>query len=291
MKYILGGGIAGQIFGYFNQEYKILDSDKSQESSRFSLGPRYIEETVDTRILLKFLEESLASREVKIGYFDKEKYVSFSSSFRERYALRSRGRKASHTSLMNSSEERMRVFELSPADLFARLKKENRRRLVKGSVTKINIKRKTISLEKETPLRFSELVSTIPLDVLFNLCRKENTSLKRGWVTFAKIRESYFDMKDFEFVYCLGKPFYRISKHKGYLVAELRGQRDQKSLHLIFGEDLLDSEQRLSQILAGRSLKSFEGISLLGRYAQWDRSVKIEDVAASSCEKYLKRID
>ena len=99
MKYVLGGGIAGLIWAYYNDEYFVVSPEiGGQMKSEFNLGPRYLHDNDISRKFLSDLGMTVDNRKskIRIGYLDEDgQWVKTpDAEYRKKYYLKSRKTKS-----------------------------------------------------------------------------------------------------------------------------------------------------------------------------------------------------
>ncbi|MEK6881099.1 MAG: FAD/NAD(P)-binding protein, partial [Nanoarchaeota archaeon] len=69
MKIVLGGGIAGLIFAFYNKNFTVISPDVGgQMGNGFSLGPRYLHDIPESRKFLNDLNIEIKEITVNVGY-------------------------------------------------------------------------------------------------------------------------------------------------------------------------------------------------------------------------------
>lgn len=276
VKYILGGGFAGMIFAYYNPDYFIISPNLGgQAESRFNLGPRVLEKSEYTEELLKELGLSTETEKIRIGFY-KNGFKSIEEFSKDEYLLQSRGKVCKEKSGMNGDKSEMEVYKTSFKELSERLADKLKSRHVSNSVDFILLNRQALVLKEIVkPFIFQKLVSTVPSETFLKLCNKKVLN-ETEQVTFVKLNKKFFDMQGKSFIYFLDEIFYRLSDHKDYLVAEIRGEKAEEDLEAIFGNNLLDFTSLRTQVISSKPTVGQRNIILFGRYAEQDKSIKVE---------------
>ncbi len=284
--YIIGGGIAGMIFAYYNKDALIIDKDLGgQNNCSFELGPRLIEKDVETELLLKELNLDTSTKKIKVGFFDK-KFLNPSEDFKKKYLLLSRGKDVEESSGMNNMQKEMEVYNTTFKELSETLKNKIKVNHINNEVAEINTLGQNVKMNyTDKKFYFNKLISTIPLSEFCKLSNKK-ILLSPKEVCFIKLKKDFFDMKDYNFIYCLNKDFYRISNHEEYLVAEIKGYKSEKELKDIFGNSLLNFKNLNTQIITNKKMPKCKNVIFFGRYACNDKSIKIQDLIKKAKDLY-----
>lgn len=270
MRYVIGGGLAGMIFAYYNPKYLIISPELGgQAAESFNLGPRLLEYDKDTEELLKELGLNSETEVIKVGFYN-EGFTNPSLSFKKFYLETSRGKTVKEVSGMNSMKHEMKVFKTSFKELSDALAKKLISRHIPNNILKIKESSQKIELsEKDLP--YHHLVVTLPYSTYANLSGRFCEKPTAEYVTFVKLKESFFDMKDYNFIYFLNKPFYRVSKHSDYLVAEFRVFNPE-----VFSKHILEFKTIRTQVESTETLSASKSVLLFGRFAEQDKSIKTE---------------
>jgi len=112
--YVLGGGIAGLIFTYFNKNLILISKDiGGQFNNNFDLGPRFFHNSYFSRKLLKELNIPIRKEKIKVGYsrFLNNIEIEKPEGFKEIYFEKSRGEKYLDGKIvMTENKNDIRVF-------------------------------------------------------------------------------------------------------------------------------------------------------------------------------------
>ena len=91
-KYILGGGITGLIWAYYNKDFFIITPEiGGQMNNYFSVGPRYLHNTNNAKKFLKGLNLPIKEILIRVGYWQNGRFIEPDSEFRKKYFMNSRG--------------------------------------------------------------------------------------------------------------------------------------------------------------------------------------------------------
>jgi len=290
-KYILGGGITGLIWGFYNKEFLIISQEVGgQYNSKFSLGPRYLEVTEFSEKLLNDLKIVCEKKIIKVGYWDANE-VSFinepSEEFRVEYFKKSRGAEKfdGDITCMNSEKQELTVFDIDLKDIVESLKKKLVSRIIYNKVEKININQRSLSLEgTDKSFYYSKLISTIPMKIFLHLAGKKKELLSKA-VTYVLLEDNFFDMKSFDFVYSPYTDYHRITKTKEGLVVDLLGEHSGEECKKKFDNVYKDSAILFgTQIINIDKLPKYKNVTFPGRYGAWNRKYKTEQVVKEATE-------
>jgi len=292
--YILGGGIAGLIWAFYNKEYKIISTEiGGQYNYSFQLGPRYLEVTKDTQKLLKDLNIITDKKIIKVGYYDNQ-FIDPDNSFKKKYFKKSRGtnKNISDKTLMNSDKKEMQVFNIDFDKIIHALKIKLFDRIIVGEIAKINLKYKCFFLKNQSnTFCYSKLINTIPLNTFYKITSPEikKEKLASEDITYILLQNNFFDIKEFNFVYCLNEKFHRITKTEKGLVVEWFGEHTEKECRKEFGMNYINSQiLKDVQIITLKKIPSIKNIIFSGRYGTWNRAYKTEKVIKEAIE-YAKK--
>jgi len=293
MNVVLGGGISGLIWAYYHPDHFIVtDQVGGQMMSYFDLGPRYLHNKSEAVFkFLKDLNVPIKLSAIKVGYFDDKGWVEDPNlDFRHKYYLKSRGQKTLEgfdPTVLNTNLKEFQVCNVDFKDLIFKLYDVLSSRIYTGSVTKIDLKEQLIMTDTNMVLRYSKLVSTIPLNIFARLAGLSIT-LDSVDMAYCLLKESFFDIKDFDYVYVVisDANFHRITRCKQGVVCDVLGKNIdefKKQIPIEYFTLLLDQSIKLvknSQIISLD--KDFEledtSIKFVGRYGSWHRRWKTETV-------------
>ncbi len=279
---ILGGGISGMLWGYFNPESVIItDKWSNQFSGRFSFGPKYLHVDEYSTRLLEELGADVMSRTVKIGYYYDGKLTDVNSDEnKKRYFDKTRKSKGvPYESVMSGNKNTFDSFEVNIDELVF---KQIKNKVILGRVIHIDIINKILKVQLTENVieeyQYESLISTLPKNIFLFLCDKEKIAKKfiSHSTTFVLNKDlSNSPVKDFDkydYVYFSEAkyPFHRVTKtDKGY-VFEYKGNAAFKN------DSELDRETlKVGQLVENDINVEFEGVKFWGRYATWKHSLLI----------------
>ena len=310
-KYILGGGIAGLIYAFYNKDYKVI-SDTFGGQMVTDMGPRYIEANDITRGFLADVGieiESLPAKEIRVGYYDndvKEVVNQPPEHFRNAYWRITRGNIPIENSCMNSNKKSMIVFDIDASIVMDKLIEyfSLSKRIIVEEVCKVNLRRKMIETIGGGEFKFSKMISTLPLPILHKMiCPAELREFKStvfyyAPTTFLFVRPNEFLYNMFsegsDFVYVINHKFmHRVTKISNSLyclemtVDEFTNfSRCNLNEFVPVGKSVLKVGQILSAeyTVFSKTLDKYN-IELFGRYAEWNHGIRTTQLIEKAKEK------
>lgn len=298
MKYILGGGITGLIFAYYNTDYTIITENVGgQMGSKFSLGPRYLHKTTNAKSFLDSLKIPYIERIVRVGYTDDNGWIEEPDiEFRKKYFLKSRRQKTLEgfdSFVMNSDKSQFQILNIDFPKLIDSLNKKIDDRIMKGRVTDIDIDKKSIMVRKGPYLyefEYEYLVSTIPLNIfvknLFSDHKLKEENYESYGMTYCLVEEDdKFDTSTFDFVYDAKEStkWHRMTKDDGNIVLDFFGQVEIIDLKDIVGSKYIAHTFLPNcQIISKKESPNIKDVKFIGRYGAWNRVYKTETVIDES---------
>jgi hypothetical protein len=282
MKYILGGGIAGLIFAFFNKDFKIITKDiGGQFNNYFDLGPRYLEDIPESRKFLTLLNIPIKQRTIYVGYKNCKNitYKKYGQDKAKKYYHKSRGiSEDPQQTFMNDQKSKMQVLDVNFKSLINKLEEQLTNRIIPANILKIDLNEKEIITDNGI-FEYSELVSTIPLNVFLKFIQKPNESYKTQDITYVLLNKNFINMDDFDFVYCCDdEPYHRLTLTNEGIIADVLGSKTQEEIKKFFPKYIDYKVIKGIQIISGKPLYNYEDIKLFGRYGTWDRTYKTEKV-------------
>jgi len=282
-KIILGGGIAGLLYAFYNPEY-ILITDKigGHFSSNFQTGPKYIHVDKNTTKLLKDLGLYVPIKKIKVGYFYNDiLHDENTEENRKLYFKKTRGETTQpYSSIMSSNKKEFEFYDINLSIIIDELEKRIKNNIIIDTVSKIDIEKNIIFIN-DREIQFSNLISTIPQNIFLSISNKEELAKKYKSfpTTFILIKDDslcpFKDFKEYDYVYISEEkyPFHRITKTKNGLVFEYKGDDIQIQKNEIEREVL-----KIGQIVENDTNVDFKNISFFGRYGCWKHKILINDL-------------
>jgi hypothetical protein len=290
MKYVLGGGIAGLIYGFYNKDFIIISPEfGGQMAAEFAIGPRYLHDTPESRKLLQDLGLPIEVFVVKVGYFYNGWHTNTpSKDFREQYYMHSRGTMDGFDSTsMNSGKQSFNALRVDFKKMIELLVQEleEQDRLVKGKVEKIDIDKSQMHLDGghgNPTIDYNELVSTMPLNIF---CKLANIPFDAQTIqtTYVLVPAKDLDMavhEDFVYVVDKRKPFHRVTfdKFRELAVCDCLGWLDEDEVQRRFPTHIKFMPMANTQIIPIAAPPELPNVKFIGRYGTWSRGWKTEKV-------------
>lgn len=294
MNVIIGAGITGLIWGVYHPDHFILtDQVGGQMISYFDLGPRYLHNK--SKLVARFLEDlevPLKLSTIKIGYIDDSGWVDNPSiEFRQQYFMKSRGQttlEGFDSTVLNTNIKEFEVCDVDFKELISKLFDRLESRIYMGKATSINLDKQMLSTDSNMVLKYSKLVSTIPLNIFARVAGLSIT-LQSFDMAYCLLSEDFFDLKEFNYVYDARTetPFHRMTKCKMGVVCDVFGTKVEEFKRHIDPKYFpipVDQAIRLvknNQIISldnDFKLKNHPEVYFCGRYGAWHRRWKSETV-------------
>jgi hypothetical protein len=299
--YILGAGPAGLIAAYYLKDYKIIDKNPlGQLNLPFIPGPRLLQASENMKYFVKeiFPKEEMKLEIAVIG-FNEEGSVNDkpSKKFKKSYSKKTRGKENSESSYLSEGMTEIQHVEIgnygedSYKLLFTRLLEiiEERGQLIKTSVKNIDSRNNIIIFDDKTESEYNHIISTLNLNIIKKLCPSMedvdfdlSTSKKCFYKTeYAEDLEVYLSEKShpslwYDYVYSIDTDWTRQTFFRDYIVYE--------SVEPIKGMEIQNNKIEMKfenlpiQIKKSLNIEEIDGISMLGRFAQWSHKMKANEV-------------
>ncbi len=295
MKYILGAGIAGLIYGFYNKDYYLISPEiGGQMKSNFNLGPRYLHDTEISRKFLKDIDYPIEKSVIRVSYISDEGWVlNPDLEFRQKYYMKSRKTNSLEgfdSSVMNSNKNEFDILLVDFDEIIKRLQSSiGPDRFLNETVSGVNRNTKMIdTLNRNIRYReYNHIVSTIPVKYLNNMLNPimSNLPFESYDMTYV-FTEKFEEMKDYDYVYDIRSTthFHRMTKEKNGLVLDYFGSLDiNDSVFNNIRDKIIDIKTlKNAQIISRDDVKDLPDIKFIGRYGTWNRSWKTERVIEES---------
>ena len=309
-QYILGAGTAGIITSLFTGSKMIDGFPLGELSTRFSPGIRIFkyEKNVVNFITSVLIEAdkpfSISKQTVFIGYKEDDGIVCSNASedFKRKYSLITRGKEEYEKSFLSSAqthidyvsinnlgyEQSYQFFFKLALDLLKQKDLLIEQKVLSIDTFNNNLYLDTFNCKKvavDTELDFDECISTLSIKTLFALSGTTNFQYDLSTTTksFYKCK-AINHMQDFDeanYIYSIGGIYTRKTLFDGYIVYETKDSLSPDTLQ-IEGNWIVDKYENLPlQIKNSLKLQYFNKIKLIGRYAQWDHSIKANEIINS----------
>jgi hypothetical protein len=304
---VLGTGLSGLITGYILGWPVVGRGLGGQQSSSFPLGPRILEKTPDTEWLLGRLGIEATPREFRIGYYspdlDNPWVDNPPSYFRAEYYKKTRGTDDVTLSSMSGGRNSIIGWDLNELNLVSRLL--SRVPVIPQLVLKVEtypVKRLLLGnkqsvdgmdvLVPERVLYPDNIINTIPLPIFLRLMNLDEVALefKALPTMFVEVvsLEPLFEY-DYGYISTPTIPVHRITKISPQkYVLECRGDKGYNPVELGIHNTVYNRHKIVPdcQIVQSKCVQEYAGVKMIGRYAEWDHSVKLEDVIRRARECY-----
>lgn len=280
-KIIMGAGIAGLIYKYYNPESIIIGEEiGGQFNSRIPLGPRYLEKTKETEKFLDDLKIKKNIKKIKILYIDDNSVsTAYTKDFKKAYLLKSRGEKVvAENCSMNGGKSKMDVYEVDFQEIIKKLSECN---IINEKIIKVDLNEMEV-ITKTGAYEYDVLISTIPMPIfckLADIIPEKPFAAKDLYFYFGE--DKNLDAIDFDFAYDAScSPWHRITRIKnGYVYETLNPvvQNGKKLINKISNGQIISKDKIVT-----------ENVIFAGRYGAFDRSWKIEKVVREALNERFK---
>ena len=301
-KYILGAGPAGLIAAYYNEDYKVIDEKPlGQLNLPFIPGPRLLQANQNMEDFIKKVlpSSSITSEIAIIGFHENGEILEEpTSDFRKKYSKKTRDRKTSESSFLSEGMTEIQHFEIdglgedSYKFLFTELLRiiEDRGQLIKTSVKHLNVLENKIEFTDGTETDYHDIISTLNLNILKKVAPHINEYCEWNLDTTNKCfykteyNDSIEDMMDskkhpslwYDYIYSADTDWTRQTFFRDYIVYE--SVNPIQGTHIQGNEVQMKFENLPIQIKESHNIERMDGITLLGRFAQWSHKMKANEV-------------
>ena len=281
-KYILGGGIAGLIFAYYNPSYTIISQDVGGKLlNSFMSHIVYLHDSKETRELLEALNIKYTLKTQLIKYYKNNKVLDIiSTDDKKELIIKKMGDTTFNIKdfTLSTSDYYISILDVNFDELITKLK-EN----VKIIPEKIIRILDTEIITDKTSYQYSSIVSTLPANIFWQLYNKPLT-LKSKEITFVLADKQPIDVSvDYGLMYCIDtdKAYTRISKKDNTYLYEFTGAytKDEVLKQLPADTKILEYYVDKTGILyTDNNNIPPKNVLFVGRFAKWEHSQKIKDV-------------
>ena len=304
---ILGNGLSAKIFAFYNREFQIIGPEGEQVDSPLFRNFLFLQNNVHNRKFLSDLEVvsgeqiNFLIKQANVVFYDGEQYVSTADDATKRNIIEKKltdtdGNRLDFTSKvfetgLRLSEEQgglLSYIDVDFLDIRRVLDKViHNQVLLRGMVTDIDINERRLGvsgIHSEADCCYDVCVSTIPADVFWKLSKVDkgvfralDTSLLVGDEEKLDIPRipfenaiAYFPQENYEFS--------KVVKRGNICCAEITGHSK------MFDDAVVFKRTRLMRELRNIPPRN---VIFLGRYAEWNPEVRIQDVIRRSCSKNI----
>lgn len=303
---VLGSGISALTYLFQNPEAKALAGAASRRGGMFKtqsmLGPQYLWADKFSEKFLQMLTLPTAMRMIRVGiYYKKKLYtpeskiaVTTAQDISNLYALKTRGIK-SKSSFMSSGKMTYAVFNVSLETVVNALLKRVQERLIPSSAVCIYTDTRFVQDNFGDMYTYDKLVSTIPAHDFLSMAgfdgmqHLKSRDKMYGVVKLSKcaawIKDAHKKKLDYVYCPCDSEEWHRVTFTKlfneDYVVLEYTKTAitnwDMVAADSFFSGTTI---QLRGQIVSGKEVLCGmpAEIKFYGRYAEWDHSVKFNDV-------------
>lgn len=266
---ILGAGISGLIFSFFNPDFKILTKDVGgQNKNPLPMGVRLLHKNKWNKRLLKKLGIKAKVKTAKIGYWvDCGVENKASRRFRHIYWQVSRqGRGKPNESYLSGGKDKLKYYDVNMGEIIKKLHEACENRI------------EFIGKRKFDLTKYDLIINTIPANVFFKIAGiKHNFEFLPKTFVYAKNFTPQIipiSLEKYSYVYCamLGSQLTRISRTKNVFCLEYAGILKNKVWQEI--ERMVLS---VGQIITQKPPYP-DNVIPIGRYAEWNDDLLIQDV-------------
>jgi len=296
--YILGAGIAGLIAKYYNKNYTIISPEIGGQlrKSKNLLMTFFIHNKFLCKELLDDLKVPYKERRIDINYFyygvllnnlNKKQKVDFIKNKMCEFDYDSNSLEVEDLNLSTETNY-LDVLDLDINLLLDKLKTED---IVTGKIKLINNNRKFLVLldrdNKLVKLDYNRLISTIPANDFFYMLYNYNSNYSLRYLPTTYVlskNKPDFVVKDNIYYVCDDNYIYnRVQKYCNDYVYEITGFPDEYLIRKNIG-DFIEIERRYVGVLFKDEVRDLKNIKFIGRTAQWNHTIKVQDVIFKSKE-------
>jgi hypothetical protein len=291
-KYVVGAGISGLIFAYYNPEFTIISPDIGGQMTHGMHSMTWVHDTEMTRKLLNDLEIPFTTTKTRIGYYYDGK-VNFDCNDNSNVKIIKK--KMSDWTNLNDKFE-IKDKTLSVPETFINTLNTDFTLLLKKLATNkrvINDYIVGISTDKiygqNGEYEYDTLVSTMPSKLFWNAYSKNVNfivpELKSTPITFIVSKEKFEWYDDlFEMIY-IAEDYYftRVSYRDNEYVYEFTGVMPEDVFEKLYNFKIKRYYiNKFGRIHSADNEPPQDNIYFLGRFSEWKHQSKIQDVVSKS---------
>ena len=283
-KYILGGGINGLIYAFYNPEYTIISDSFGGKLNNSSLkNTIVVHDTPETQKLLNDLGIKIITKTHLIKYVKEGKMFSeISLEDKKQLIKKKMGDEDFEIRDLNLSTNDcyIKVIDVDLDVIIAKLKGRVKNMLLE-SVIRIT---ESEIITEHTTYAYDEIVSTLPANVFWKLYEKKdnNINLKFKPITFVMTEKipKVLNNQLFDLVYFSGDEKYsRITKRDNLYLYEFTGYYTEEEMSKEFKDVKLMKYFTYDNgiIFSDKNNIPPKNIRFVGRFATWNHSDKLQD--------------
>lgn len=297
---ILGGGLAGLIWGVYHPNCLIVEPGKIGGMVHENMGPMMIHHTLEVEEFIEKIGLNLKTRTVNIGYTtDLRNFTPEPpyEGFRADYYRHSRILPRSYpvpSSAMSGGSSKFECIDIPIGKIIDNCQKyilENEGVFLKTKVNKVEKVGKEVEMsigDDLSKIVNTNVISTIPMPIFQKLVEQKWVRAKDGLTkVFVKAQNPPSpSQRDYDYIYVVpyyDSPLTRITVTDNEIVYEytIKMSDDPNNVIEMWRPPLFPSKE--SSVVRGvvrlsKHMKEWNGIKFIGRTAQWDHSIKLNDV-------------
>jgi hypothetical protein len=295
-KFVIGGGISGLIYAFYNPEFIIISPDVGGQMTHGMYSMTWIHDTPETRQLLNDLKIPFKETTTLMGYYYNKKINENCDDISNIKIIKKK--MSDWTNFDNNFEIKDKT--LSVPETYIKTLETDFSEVIKRISKKVNIINDyIIKIDKDKiygqngEYNYSSLVSTMPARIFWNNYQGEKNipDLKSTPITFivSKHKFDWYDNK-YEMVY-IAEDYYftRVSyRNSGEYVYEFTGIMPEDIWKKIYSPDVIKYYiNKFGRIHSIENKPPQDNIIFLGRFAEWKHSSKIQNVIYKSLYKKI----
>lgn len=290
--YIIGGGLAGLIAGYYNPEFTVIAPDVSGfVESKVGRAFVVIHEDEQTLDLFHELEVPSFVKDVQLGYYhhglgletDVSRWGDFANTFGEQYLRRK---------LPEDMQPKDGELGGVPGSSFRGLFVDDN--LIDALAEEVDIREGTVTTIREhtinvqgpddnVEIEWDRLISTIPATICRTILEdRVGWELNHATMTYAELDDvpDRYRTAPWDYLYIVDNvPYHRVVSHvvsNRYFV-ECRGEPEREAGR--FESTIRDWYVHPTGVIEHEDIEPpYLGMTLLGRWAEWDPGILLNDI-------------
>jgi hypothetical protein len=295
-KYILGGGLAGLVFAFYNRDYDLISPDLGGQLNMSFGPPKVVHANEYTDALLNNLGLKHEEKSIEIRYvidgnvcntinndirraFINKKMSEFTMPIRNSNVL-------DYTLSVDSSS--LAYYDVSMKDIIAALKSkiDNKVKIIDKKVILIGMNSRTLVLNDYTNLKFTHIVSTIPANDFIHVTYDESYKkvlnyLPVTYVYSKTLMEGFEPDPEADWYYMCDRnvPFSRISKSGKNWVYEVTGIMTKEMAESILNKvNIVDYSIQRIGVIETNPMQDTNEVKFIGRLAEYKHHIKLQDI-------------
>jgi hypothetical protein len=293
INYVLGGGISGLLSAYYLGWPIITKQVGGQHNSSVPLGPRFLHKTPETAKLLSDLDFDAKERTVRVGYYYENQLSDKCPAQKIReYYLKTRGVQTDTVPhyVMTDKQSKFKVFDIDISSIVDVLTENVE--IKYDEITAIHSQIQMLESSSDI-YAYRYLVSTVPLPDFARMIKPVAPTIDVDYrqilYSLARSKDPEIWENDYDYIYFpeLDVPFARVTKlTQPHCVYEYVYDKNLSPLFFDYSmlpesKSVSNTVQKYGKITAGdgfEDLKKFVQVFFVGRYAEWNADLRIEDV-------------